>query len=373
MRLNLKETKDAITGISKVITRRTHELYRRIKVDASSGVVTFTGTDAKGTFATYTFKDAKKGSEMEPFTIPFDSLAAFVKKAPKVKHLTLTRLGDKVVVTFDGAPHLGQVKFLAFGPEDFPEAPHFGGQLVELTNNQRNEYQQAYTCASNDGTRYVLVGVFLEEEKGLLTMVGTDCHRLFRSSKFASDFQGSVIIPKHKFLEWSQFNVTGWSISVGERKVNISGNGWSFTTDLVDMQFPNYKQAIPDMEGVKTNIKLDASKANQVLEIIKMLPLSSDTKNKMTIEWDAILDHLSFSAIQSETDCEVKCTVPFASAYGESITIHLDREYFSNAIKCGFDTINLISPTSPMIFTCEGSGKQMVIMPIMGVKNLKNP
>lgn len=363
MKLNLKETKDAITGISKIITRSTPELYRRIKVDASGGVVTFTGTNSEGTFATYTFEDGV-GTEMEPFTIQFDSFAALVKKAPKVKHLTLTRFGNRVVLSFDGFPHLGQVEFLAFGPEDFPTTPHFEGQLVELTNDMRNEFQQAYSCTSNDTTRYVLNGVFLGAEKGLLSIVGTDGRRLFCSSKITSEFQGAAIIPKHKFLEWSRFNTAGWSILAGERQVNISCNGWSFITDLVDGKFPNYKQVIPDMKDVKTTIKLDMAKTDQLLEIIKMLPQSGDTGHRMTIEWDACLDHLSFSAPQPDTDHVVKCTVPFASASGESITIHLDREYFTNAIKCGFDTINLIAPESPMIFTCEGADKQMVIMPM---------
>ena len=108
---------------------------------------------------------------------------------------------------------------------------------------------------SNEETRYFLNGLYFnitnEHEKNIVTLVGTDGHRL---AKFSHNIQENidqvigVIIPKKTIYELSKLlseNDIEVLISISSNKIVFNIGKIIFISKLIDGSFPDYKRVIP--------------------------------------------------------------------------------------------------------------------------------
>lgn len=199
--------------------------------------------------------------------LPARYFGDIVRRLPDVKiSLDVNRENNSTLIKY------GQSEFnlLALSPEDFPLLPTIDSDS-SLTIKQelfKNMIKQVGFATSADDNRPIFTGILMEIENQEIRLVATDTHRLaFRSGNIetgTSEIEKSVIIPGKTLTELNRI-MTGETedlkIAFGENQVVFEMPGIRLVSRLIEGQFPNYKQVIP--QGCKTKIKI---KNKEILE-----------------------------------------------------------------------------------------------------------
>lgn len=365
--LPIPELKTALTGFSKIIIRSVKlDVLRMIQVEHNTTCTTLTVTDLDRV-ASYTFDNV--GGEHALFLASFDDLQQLAKKAPKVATVLLGFEKHRLVAHFKNSPELGEFPISTLPVGDFPALPQVDGPVIPFPSPLREAFNEAMMCSSTDETRYVLNSVFIDtSEKGNCYMVGTDGKRLYQSRSFALALEESVIVPSHKFFTLAAFNRGDWEISVDTLAVaenlKIKSGQWSFTTKLIQDNFPMWRSVVPDPDNTQVKLHLDPDSLGNILQIIKLLPTANKKDKAVALDWDATLDAITLAGRNQDGDWKPR-QIPFRSAHGPlSMRICLNREFLASALELGFSIIDLIDAKSPLVFYHHMTNKKMVVMPV---------
>jgi DNA polymerase-3 subunit beta len=183
--------------------------------------------------------------------LPARYFVEIIKKLPNLP-ITIEKTSEGIVKINYGS---SEVQLNAFNPEEFPELPQVEG-LHTITVNADlfiNAIKQVSIAASHDTSRPIFTGILLEVgTDNLLKLVATDTHRLayreiFLSNASISDF--SCIVPSRALGEigkifWSDDNLI--EISFAENQVLFKVDSTILVSRLIEGQFPNYNQVIPN-------------------------------------------------------------------------------------------------------------------------------
>ena len=149
----------------------------------------------------------------------------------------------------------GQAQFdvKGFPVEDFPEFPKVKDENNFIIQGKEiiSAVKQVVKAASRDETRPILTGVLFLVEDGKGTMVATDSYRLaIRGLKFkrAPKENVSVIIPSRALEEFMKIISDGSKeieVALSENQVVFKTASTTVISRLIEGQFPNYKQLLP--------------------------------------------------------------------------------------------------------------------------------
>lgn len=171
--------------------------------------------------------------------------------------LELTEKGQLLVQSGSSKYHLNT---LPIG--DFPPVAHKFADADEVTLPQARFRQMlAVTsfCSSEDEARYVLQGNLLTLN-GEITTVATDGRRLAHISETTDeDFKKprEVIIPAATITELLRLLATDGEskdrvrVKFGEAACQFTLGETVLTTKLIEGNYPNYRQVMPDTRGIK--------------------------------------------------------------------------------------------------------------------------
>ncbi len=160
---------------------------------------------------------------------------------------------------------------------DFPQIPAFSGEGFSVSKPAFIEtVDRVAPSASRDETRPVLTGVLIHFAKNSVRMVATDSYRLSVKetpveSSLAEKFQ--AIVPARTLLELSRIAtaVADDTITIlpTENQMLFRVGGISLVSRLIDGQFPNYRQLIPETFDYEVAVDHD-----ELLEAIRRVGLS---------------------------------------------------------------------------------------------------
>lgn len=147
--------------------------------------------------------------------------------------------------------------------EDIPTYPIKGEVLIDLID-------KTVYASSSDELRTNMNGVFLETEESVngirLKMVATDGHRMAIAYSEPEEHGGmllekGVLVPRRGVTEMKRL-VEGAkdSVRLGVDKgaLMVTIDGTTLKVSLIDMEFPEYRRAIPSDKGVALRINRDA-------------------------------------------------------------------------------------------------------------------
>ena len=108
-------------------------------------------------------------------------------------------------------------------------------------------------AVSDDETRYFMNGIFIEKRDDTLIMVATDGRRLsFINRKIPvkmENLKGVILPPKIlNIVKKLASNEGSLSLALTEKNVFVRMEGKSFSSNLIDGQFPDYRRVIPDSQ-----------------------------------------------------------------------------------------------------------------------------
>jgi DNA polymerase-3 subunit beta len=220
--------------------------------------------------------------------------------------------------------------------------------------------------ASKDETRPVLTGILISAVGSELRMVATDSYRLSvkRTSleePLAGELEANV--PARALQELAriaqQSQSTELAASVGQSQVVFELDGVVLSSRLIDGQFPNYRQLIP--EAVEHELRLSTAELTDVVRRISLLAQKNTPLRLAFREGE-----LTISA-QTPDIGEASETIP-VPFHGEAFEIGFNPEFLRDGLE-SIDTdellMKLISPLRPGLIESPQAGDFVyLVMPI---------
>ena len=218
IKLPVADLKTAIGGLTKVIPRHsTLPVLGMIHVERDrQGWVHLTGTDLD-TFLTFRMETPGEVGNSTSCRISLGELQKLIKTCPADETLDLEVLSeDKLLLRHRIGSHPVEQVLTSAPAADFPEPPQITASSVSLDEAARTTLLEALACASDDETRVILNGAYLDVSKPTgHYAVATDGRHLFASNSLHLALPSSVLIPDHRFLSWSGFVKDGlWKLAV---------------------------------------------------------------------------------------------------------------------------------------------------------------
>jgi len=220
-------------------------------------------------------------------------------------------------------------------------------------------------AASRDETRPVLTGILAKFSKEKLKMVATDSYRLsVREAKASSTLKEKkeIIVPRASLEELARICVQAGeervSVGIMDGQVIFSAGNVVLTSRLIEGQFPNYQQLLPD--EFKHEISMDRE---ELLEAVGRISLMAQKNAPLRLKFAA--GELTISA-QTPQVGEARETMP-AAFQGEEIEIGFNPEFLREGIDSVSEeqvALRIISPLRPGLIKGKEDDFLYLIMPV---------
>ena len=220
--------------------------------------------------------------------------------------------------------------------------------------------------ASRDETRPILTGILVSASDQELRMVATDSYRLsVKETKLEAALDGSfeANVPARALQELAriaqQADTAELAISAGTNQVVFEVDGVVLSSRLIDGQFPNYRQLLP--ESVEHELRLSSAEFADVVRRVSLLAQKNAPLRLSFREGEVTV------SAQTPDVGEASEALP-APYRGEEFEIGFNPEFLRDGLESvdsGDLVMKLISPLRPgLIESADDSGFVYLIMPI---------
>jgi DNA polymerase III subunit beta len=220
--------------------------------------------------------------------------------------------------------------------------------------------------ASRDETRPVLTGILVSATGDELRMVATDSYRLsVKETKLEEPLAGSfeANVPARALQELGrivgQSAEDELSVAVRTNQVIFEAGGIVLSSRLIDGQFPNHRQLLPD--AFEHELQLAGA---EITDVVRRISLLAQKNAPLRLAFSE--GELTVSARTPDVgEARETLPVPFQ---GEPLEIGFNPEFLRDgleAVESGDVLLKLISPLRPgLIEAADGSGFVYLLMPI---------
>jgi DNA polymerase III subunit beta len=252
--------------------------------------------------------------------------------------------------------------------EDFPAlpSPSDDTRVVLPAEAFVETIARVARSASKDETRPILTGILMTASERELRMVATDSYRLsVKQTTLEQPLKGTLEanVPARALQELvriaQQSESADVAVSVGQNQVVFELDGTTLSSRLLDGQFPNYRQLLP--ESVEHELRLATP---ELTEVVRRISLLAQKNTPLRLGFSE--GELTVSAQTPDVgEASESIPVPF---HGEPFEIGFNPEF----LRDGLDSLEseelvlkLISPLRPGLIESPDSGDFVyLIMPI---------
>jgi DNA polymerase-3 subunit beta len=252
--------------------------------------------------------------------------------------------------------------------EDFPALPlpSEDARVVLPSEAFVQTIARVARSASKDETRPILTGILISASERELRMVATDSYRLsVKQTTLESPLQGTLEanVPARALQELvriaQQSESTDIAVSVGQNQVVFELDGTTLSSRLLDGQFPNYRQLLP--ESVEHELRIATA---ELTEVVRRISLLAQKNTPLRLGFRE--GELTVSA-QTPDVGEASETIP-VPFHGEPFEIGFNPEFLRDGLESLESdelVLKLISPLRPGLIESPDSGDFVyLIMPI---------
>jgi DNA polymerase-3 subunit beta len=248
---------------------------------------------------------------------------------------------------------------------EFPRLPDNDGQAVTIDGATLVDgLRQVIRAASTNDDRPVLTGVLLTAEDNHVRIVATDSYRLalrdLANISLLSEGQ-KVLIPSKALQEIQRLSPEGEiTVQLAEREVTFLVGDTKISTRLIDGEFPNYRQLIPD--GYPNRLTVDRSTLLEAVRRVKLLVRDTMTPVRVALSGSGIqLTVVSQEIGQATEDVDAKYE-------GTEMTVAFNPTYLIDGIEAlGSDEIILetVDSLKPALLRASESPEFLyLLMPV---------
>jgi DNA polymerase-3 subunit beta len=252
--------------------------------------------------------------------------------------------------------------------EDFPPLPEPGGENVVRVPAAAfvETINRVARSASRDETRPILTGILVSANGSELRMVATDSYRLsVKETQLETPLDGGfeANVPARALQELARIAQAAGAgeltVSVRTNQIVFEVGGDVLSSRLIDGQFPNYRQLLPDAYEHELTLA-----SGELTEVVRRISLMAQKNAPLRLHFSE--GELTVSA-QTPDVGEARETLPVPFA-GEPFEIGFNPEFLRDGLESaegGDLVLKLISALRPgLIETADGSGFVYLIMPI---------
>jgi DNA polymerase-3 subunit beta len=251
--------------------------------------------------------------------------------------------------------------------EDFPPLPEPDREaVVEVPASAFVETVQVVArAASRDETRPVLTGILVSASGQELRMVATDSYRLsVKRTQLEAPLEGSfeANVPARALQELVRLaqGAEGdrLAVGVGANQVVVEADGAVLSSRLIDGQFPNFQQLLPD--AFEHELRLAGDEFTDVVRRVSLLAQKNAPLRLAFAEGEVTV------SAQTPDVGEARETLPVPFS-GEAFEIGFNPDFLRDGLEsvAGDVVLKLISPLRPgLIESADDSGFLYLIMPI---------
>lgn len=359
--IKLAERLGLIQGIAE--RRATMPILSHVLVIASDGKIKLTATDLETTMTTWCEGNVLKEGGL---TLPARKLYEIVKELPLQGEIEIEEIGN----------HWTQIrsqsatfKIAGLPAEDFPSIPQLPlDNLFQIESRVLDDIiGKTIFAVSPDDLRRNLSGIYFEKRDGrTLRLVATDGHRLSLAEKGIEDdikLKKGVVVPKKGVSELRKMVKLDESVRIGCGKTDFvaQSSGISLVVRLIDAEFPDYRQVIPENTKITFHVKRD-----EFLSALRRVSILSAERTK-SIKMSIASGKMTLASVSPELG-EAKEVVPIDYT-GDPLELGFNAKYLMDVLEVvGGDTVQLgiIDELSPVVIKPVGEEEIYisVIMPM---------
>ena len=343
-------------------TRSAVQALSGVQLTAQEGGIELRATDMEvGLRVPLGAEVVRPGSAVLPARLTLDVVRAL--PAAQVTLELRPSEGDVEIVSGSATFHIRTLR-----SEDFPPLPEAGGEAVVEVPAQAfvETVQKVARSASRDETRPILTGILVSASGQELRMVATDSYRLsVKETTLDKALEGSfeANVPARALQELARIAqaTEADSLSVGVRanQVVFDVGGNVLSSRLIDGQFPNYRQLLPD--SYEHELRLASG---ELTEVVRRISLMAQKNAPLRLSFRE--GEVTVSAQTPDVgEASEALPVPFQ---GEAFEIGFNPEFLRDGLESvdsGDLVLKLISPLRPgLIESADGTGFLYLIMPI---------
>jgi DNA polymerase-3 subunit beta len=253
--------------------------------------------------------------------------------------------------------------------DEFPELPTIDEESSIQYSINAIDFKQAVSqtiiTSSSDSTRPVLTGVYWHSYKGSLYLAATDGYRLSERRLIETKSDVAAIIPTTTLQEVMR-TITDDGAEVemlfDETQVRFRVGESEITSRLIDGNYPDYRQLIPDTS--ETTMTLEASDFTRITKIAGLF--ARESGGSVTLTADNEQQTLSIHSIASELGENTSSAPATVTSDGQ---VTLNSRYLSEALSV-IDTATVefrfSGKLSPCVLTATGKNVDYkhIIMPL---------
>ena len=351
---------EAVNVVARAASARAvNPILEGMKLVAKNGKLTLSATDLE----IYINRTIRADIKVEgTVVVPGKLFSEYARKISGAQ-VSITVGGDTIVINHGDSVCNFQTLLLAEYPDivKLSAKPHFSIKSEAL----RDFISKTVISASNDDSRPVLKGVLCELKGEQLTGVALDGFRLSKVGKQIANHAGDIkiIIPARALEETRKLlgdDNGEVNVTIENKFFQVSLDGTTFASRLIDGDFINYKQIIPASFG--NNIIVEKTAFEQAVERAGLL-VRNDKINLVTLK---ITDKKV--GITSTNEIGKISEVVDAKLTGKDITISFNAKYLFDALRAsGSDFVKLqyTAETSPCVITsAKESDYLFLILPV---------
>ncbi len=343
-------------------TRSAVQALSGVLVQARGGSIELRATDMEiGLRVPLDGEIAREGAVVLPARLVVDVVRALPGDSVSLELRAAEQ--DVELVAGSATFHIRTLRLEDFPP--FPEAE--GDQRVQVPAAAFVEtVGKVARSASRDETRPVLTGILVSAANDELRMVATDSYRLsVKETRLESALEGAfeANVPARALQELTriatQAGAEALSVAVRTNQVVFEAGGIVLSSRLIDGQFPNHRQLLPD--AFEHELQLAG---NEITDVVRRISLMAQKNAPLRLAFSE--GELTVSARTPDVG-EARETVP-VPFQGEPFEIGFNPDFLRDGLE-GVDSgdvlMKLISPLRPgLIEAADGSGFVYLLMPI---------
>jgi DNA polymerase-3 subunit beta len=295
-----------------------------IKLDLAGDRLQLTGTDRDLTIAV---EVSVSGNEDGVAVVPARLVADIVRALPSGR-VTVEVGKDEAEISSERS----RFSVRTFQADDFPRPSSAATSPVTLPAAAfRDAIVQVARAASTDDSRSpVLTGVLLAAEDDGLRMVATDSYRLAVRDLAEASLAGAaqkVLLPSRALKELERLMPSSGEITLwlGEREATFEVGTSRLTTSLIEGEFPNYRQLIPQTQANRLRVGREA-----LIEAIKRMRLLTAGATSPAVRLHLGADGLDLLAIDQEKGQATEAVD--ANYEGAEMTVAFNPQYLSDGV-----------------------------------------
>ena len=352
---------EALNIIGAVVVARTpRPALTCVKLQAEKESLSLLATDGE---ISLRLADARvECAETGEALVPADKLQQIVRESIDP---TLTLHTEQDVAHITGQDS----KFKVFGQPvgDFPTIPSFKGDAdFEITAGELHRLiAMTIFATARENSRYAINGVLIERDKKKLSVVATDGHRLALAKgtcKASTDQAASAIVPtKALNLLLRLFDDADQTVrvKVADSQVLFATDQAELASNLVDGNFPPYKDVVPKDGDKKATLSTDL-----LISGVRRAALLTNEESK-GVRMAFSPDGMMLRSRAPEMG-EAEINVDLAEYNGEALEIGFNPGYILDALKVVDENqvqFEFSAPNKPGVLR-TGPNFLYVIMPV---------